>query len=77
MTCTMPIPTISPGASASVRLPRNSIEPLVTSPRSDASKVDTDFKVVLLPAPLAPSKATILPCGTSKETPRSTKITWS
>lgn len=40
-------------------------------------EVDTDFSVVLLPAVLASSSAPILPCGTSNETPRSTRITWS
>ncbi|KAG0766918.1 hypothetical protein G6F22_017741 [Rhizopus arrhizus] len=33
-------------------------------------------KVVVLPAPLAPSNATILPSGTCRDTPLSTRITW-
>ena len=45
------------------------------SPRSAASRFEIDFSVVDLPAPLAPSSATILPFGTSSETPLSTRIT--
>jgi hypothetical protein len=59
----------------SVRFPRKASEPFVTAPPSEASSVDTDFKVVLLPAPLAPSSATILPIGTLNDTPRIAKIT--
>ena len=63
--------------SLSTRWPLNSIVPLVTSPRSAASRFEIDFSVVLLPAPLAPSSATMLPSGTSSDTPFSTRITWS
>ena len=53
ITCTMPRLTSSLGVSSSTRSPRNSILPLVTSPRSPRSKVEIAFSVVLLPAPLA------------------------
>ena len=72
-----PIFTRSLVVSLSTRRPLNSIVPLVTSPRSAASRFEMDFSVVLLPAPLAPSRATIFPSGTSSETPFSTRITWS
>jgi hypothetical protein len=50
---------------------------LVTSPRSAWSKLEIALRVVVLPAPLAPKMATTLPFGTSRETPLSTRITWS
>ncbi|MNL62528.1 hypothetical protein D3C87_1865570 [compost metagenome] len=67
--------TRSLGVSWSTRSPRYSIEPLVTSPRSACSRLEMALSVVVLPAPLAPSSATILPSGTSSETPLSTRIT--
>ena len=36
-------------------------DPFVTSPLSEASKLEIDFNVVLFPAPLPPSKAVIPP----------------
>ena len=62
--------------SDSMRSPRSSIEPLVTSPRSPRSRLLTARSVVVLPAPLPPSSATILPSGTFSDTPLSTRITW-
>ena len=59
-----------------MRSPRNSIEPLVTSPRSPLSRLETARSVVVLPAPLPPSRATMPPSGTCSETPLSTRITW-
>ncbi len=53
----------------------NSIDPLVTSPRSARRRFDIAFSVVDFPAPFAPSSATILPSGTCSETPFSTRIT--
>ena len=38
--------------------------PLVTSPRSAANILEIAFRVVDLPAPFAPNKATTLPLGT-------------
>ena len=40
----------------STRSPRNSIRPLVTSPRSARSRFETALSVVVLPAPLAPEE---------------------
>ena len=40
---------------------RTWIEPLVTSPRSACSRLEIAFSVVVLPAPLAPSSATMPP----------------
>jgi len=42
-------------------------------PASDLSSVDRIFSKVVLPAPLEPSKAKMLPRATSKSTPRSTR----
>ena len=57
--------------------PWSSTTPLVTSPRSVRSSPEIAFSVVLLPAPLAPSSATIPPSGTWRDTPLSTRMTWS
>ena len=57
------------GVSPSTRSPLNSMEPLVTSPRSERMRLEIDFSVVDLPAPLAPRMATMPPCGTSSDTP--------
>ena len=51
-------------------------DPFVTSPLSEASKLEIDFKVVLFPAPLPPSKAVMPPFLTFKLTPFKTRITW-
>ena len=59
-----------------MRSPRSSIEPLVTAPRSPASRLLTARSVVVLPAPLPPISATIRPSGTCSDTPFSTRITW-
>ena len=48
--------------------------PLVTSPRSDFNKLDIDFRVVLLPAPLPPNSAVMPPFSTDKLTPLTPKI---
>ena len=68
---------MSLGFNFSTCCPLYVIEPLVTFPLSDANIVETDFKVVLLPAPLPPNKATILPFGTFKETSLIARITSS
>ena len=58
MTWIAPRRTRSLGESLSTRSPSNRIEPLVTSPRSARMRFEIAFKVVVLPAPLAPSSAT-------------------
>ncbi|KAI1691008.1 hypothetical protein DdX_22163 [Ditylenchus destructor] len=55
--------------SASMRSPRSSMVPLVTAPRSPASRLLTARSVVVLPAPLPPSSATMPPSGTSATRP--------
>ena len=57
--------------------PMNSMLPLVTSPRSVRSRPEMALSVVLLPAPLAPRRATMPPSGTASDTPFNTRITWS
>jgi hypothetical protein len=54
--------------------PWNSMEPVVTAPRSGPRMPEMAFSVVLFPAPFEPRSATMPPCGTSKETPRRTRI---
>ena len=44
-------------------LAANSIEPFVTSPRSARSRFEIAFRVVVLPAPLAPRSATMPPAA--------------
>src|ERR1700755_2361917 len=44
--------------------------PPVTAPRSAASNPEAALRVVVLPAPLPPSRATIAPGATLSETPR-------
>ncbi|MCY1549182.1 hypothetical protein D9M68_853390 [compost metagenome] len=68
--------TSSAGDSASMRSPRSSMVPLVTAPRSPASRLLTARSVVVLPAPLPPSSATMPLSGTVSDTPLSTRITW-
>src|SRR5437870_11381867 len=77
MTCTMPRRTTSPGSLRWIGSPSSSTEPLVTSPRSVRSRPEMALRVVDLPAPLAPRRATMPPSGTRSETPRNTRITWS
>ncbi len=76
MTWITPRSTICAGVIFSMRSPRYSIAPFVTSPRSPASRFETARSVVVLPAPLPPSNATTRPSGTCSETPLSTRITW-
>jgi hypothetical protein len=71
----MPLRTICSGRSLSILSPENSIIPSVTSPNSDLRSPEMAFRVVDLPAPLAPSKAVHWPYPTSKLTPLSTNIT--
>ncbi len=52
-----------------MRSPSNMISPRVTSPSSVLSRPEIAFSVVDLPAPLAPSSATIAPLGTSRLKP--------
>ena len=60
ITWMQPRRTSSLGERACTSSPSNTIEPLVTSPRSACSRLDIAFSVVVLPAPLAPSSATML-----------------
>src|SRR6516165_3257279 len=76
MTWISPRLTTEAASSASIRSPAKLIEPLVTSPRSARSRLEIAFNVVVLPAPLPPSNATMPPSGTSSETPFSTRMTW-
>ena len=77
MTWTTPILTSSEGVRASTRSFWYVIDPFVTSPRSAPSRFEMDLSVVDFPAPLAPSRVTMPPSGTSRDTPLSTRITWS
>ena len=77
MTWTIPRVTTSAGSFRWIGCPSHSIVPLVTSPRSVRSSPEIAFRVVLLPAPLAPRRATMPPAGTRSETPFNTRITWS
>ena len=76
-TCTRPSLVISCARMPSMRRPASSIAPLVTSPRSDRSTPEIAFKVVVLPAPLAPRSVVIEPSRTSIDTPLSTRMTRS
>jgi len=71
-----PRSTMSEVLSRSMRSPRSAIEPFVTSPRCPSSRLLTARNVVVLPAPLAPSRATTAPSRTCSETPFSTRMTW-
>jgi hypothetical protein len=62
----MPRATSSLGASLVTSSPRR-----VTEPEVGFSILETARSVVVLPAPLAPMRATTCPSGTSTETPRS------
>ena len=75
MTWIAPRRTRSLGESRSTLSPSNRIAPLVTSPRSARKRFEIAFKVVVLPAPFAPSSATMPPLGTESETPFSTSAT--
>src|SRR5262245_6027831 len=77
MTWMQPRRTSSLGESACTCAPSNRMAPFVTSPRSACSRFEIAFRVVVLPAPLAPSNATMWPRGTSSDTPLSTRMTWS
>ena len=58
-----------------MRRPSNSTEPLVMSPRSDRSTPEMAFRVVVFPAPLAPSRVVMPPSLTLTDTPLRTRIT--
>src|ERR1700688_10499 len=66
-TCASPSRTRSGGSSASRFFPANVMSPLVTSPRSGRRRPLIALSVVLLPAPLAPRRATRPPSCTSIE----------
>ena len=75
ITCTQPRRTSSFGERACTSSPSNTIEPLVTSPRSECSRFEIALRVVVLPAPFAPSSATMPPFGTPSDTPFNTRMT--
>ena len=56
---------------------RQMIEPAVTWPRSAPSRLETALRKVVLPAPLAPRRATISPRLTVRLTPRRATMLWS
>ena len=61
----------------SMRRSSSWIVPLVTSPRSVRSTPEMALSVVVLPAPLAPSRVVIAPSPTSIDTPFRTRMTLS
>ena len=61
ITWKMPRRTILSGSMPLMRSPLKTISPRVTSPSSVLSSPEIAFSVVDLPAPLAPSSATIAP----------------
>ena len=61
ITWKMPRRTILSGSMPLMRSPLKTISPRVTSPSSVLSRPEIAFSVVDLPAPLAPSSATIAP----------------
>jgi hypothetical protein len=63
----------SDGDSACTSAPLNTIEPLVTSPRSECRRLEIALSVVVFPAVFAPRSATIPPLGTFSDIPLSTK----
>src|SRR6201999_1065511 len=77
ITWMQPRRTSSFGDSACTSAPSNTIEPLVTSPRSEWSRLEIALSVVVLPEPLAPRSATMPPFCTDNDTPLSTKMTRS
>jgi hypothetical protein len=76
ITWTTPRSTIADVLSRSMRSPRSSIDPFVTAPRSPSSRLLTARSVVVLPAPLPPMSATMLPSRTWSDTPLRTRMTW-
>ena len=74
-TCTTPRRTTAWGGKRSIRSPPNSIAPLVIAPRSEGSRPEIAFSVVVFPAPLAPSNVVIPASRTLSDTPLRTRIT--
>jgi len=63
-----------PSATTSSGEPDSGLPSKRTSPANGTSTREIVLSVVLLPAPLAPSSATISPAATSSEMPRSASI---
>ena len=63
------------GSRPSIRWPMNSMPPSVTLPSSVLRSPEMAFRVVVLPAPLAPRRATICPSATSSDSPLRTRMT--
>src|SRR6516162_5312031 len=74
-TWTTPRLTTSNGNSRSSRSPLSSTLPFVTGPRSVRNKPAIAFRVVDLPAPLAPRRVVMCPSSAFSETPFSTRTT--
>jgi hypothetical protein len=71
-TCTAPRRTISAAFRVSTRSPPRLTWPSRIEPFSGFNRPEIALRVVVLPAPFVPRRATIFPFGTSSETPRST-----
>ena len=59
-----------------MRWPRQRMAPARTWPTSSGSRPEMAFRVVVLPAPLLPNRATMRPSGTASDSPRSTCTVW-
>ena len=68
-TCTRPIGTRSCGGTLVISAP-----PIVTRPEIRVRRPQMAFSAVVLPAPLAPTRAQIEPPGTCSEMPRSARM---
>ena len=75
-TSVIPREVIRCGGRFSMRWPRYSIDPSVTRASSTPRNPEIARSVVVLPAPLVPSSATIEPSGTSSEIPCTAVMTW-
>ncbi len=75
MTWATPRRTIDAADRPSMRSPARRIDPALTRPRWTGSSPVTARSNVVLPAPLAPSSATIEPSGTANDAPRRATMT--
>jgi len=75
ITWKIPLRTILSGSMPLTRSLAKIMSPRVISPCSVLSRPESAFSVVDLPAPFAPSRATIWPSGTFSDSPRSQRIT--
>ena len=75
ITCTRPARTTAAESRPRIGWPSNVMLPPETRPSSESITPEMAFSVVLLPAPLAPSRATQPRCGTCIDTPLSARMT--